>query len=205
MKFFGEILMQSSEYFTFIAGFLGIILFFSMLFSLDFLKKLGKFFNRSYSTKQIEKAINAQVNIENVFFNKPLIWGILISLGAIWVTVFLLWQLDIERVVAYIKIRSTFKPLVQILFQVFQIVGVVGILSALVFGLLMIFNISLAHKISGKLNSWYNTEPLATKLDDTVVKDIDAICFLRNVIIGWPGLVISLVLIVLAVLNLLSS
>ena len=64
MKIVYNILIESSEYFTVVAGAIGMGLFIVMILTLDLLRSLGKVFNRPYSIKKMEEAINKRKDIE---------------------------------------------------------------------------------------------------------------------------------------------
>jgi len=204
MKIFFDILVESSQYFTVIAGVIGIALFVIMLFSLNFLKTLGVFFNRYYSVKKIEKAVNKRKDIEHIFYKRSKILGAIITGASVYVLIFLLFNLDIEKVLKLMNIKQTLYPFFLALFQTAKLFTILSISFAAVFGILLIVSSDSAEKVSSFFNNWYSTEELEEKLDETILKDTDTICFLHNRIIGGLGLLASMLLFFMSLSNWLS-
>ncbi|MBN1521488.1 MAG: hypothetical protein JW928_03055 [Candidatus Aureabacteria bacterium] len=204
MKIFFSILIESSEYFTLIAGACGMALFIIMLLTLDFLREIGKLFNRQYSVKDIEKTINKRTDIEHFVYARSKILGIAIFLASFYVLVFLIFNLDLEKILSLINIKQTLRPFVLALIQTAKLFTILSITFSIFFGIVLIFDRSSAEKMSNFFNSWYSTEELEEKLDETILKDTDTICFLHNRLIGCLGFLASLFLFGMALFNLLS-
>ncbi|MCK5707388.1 MAG: hypothetical protein KAI43_07015 [Candidatus Aureabacteria bacterium] len=204
MKIIFNILIESSEYFAIIAGILGLMLFFTMSFSLDILKILGKLFNRPYSTKNIEQSVNKTTNIENALYARSMLVGAIVSFASVWIFFFLVFQLDLEKIIKILSIKHEMIPFMLALFQTAKLFSIFSIVICFIFGLILSFDRNSAEAISNKLNSWYDTERLEEKLDNTIFKDTDTICFLHNKFFGFLGLIASIILLVLAITNIVS-
>jgi hypothetical protein len=202
MKIIWDILIQSSEYFTVLAGALGVILFLCMILSLDGLRGMGGLFNRSYSVKNVQNEINRKRDIEKMFYDNSRFFGLAIILASAWVLFFLFKQLDINKIIAIMKVRSNLQPFTLALLQTAKLFSVLSVVFAFIFGLVLIFDRSSAERLSVFFSSWYSTEGLEDKLDETVLKDTDTICFLHNKFIGLLGFLASAILVLLAVMNL---
>ena len=89
--------------------------------------------------------------------------------------------------------------------QSFQWFTVCALGFVFFYGILLVFHKKLAERLNHTFDTWYNLDKvIEKKFEKTITKDIDTVSFLRNKHVGWTGLIISLFLIFLAIINLLS-
>lgn len=205
MKTFIDFLIQSSEWFALVSGIFGALLFIVMLLSLDGLKRMGEIFNTSYSVKKIEKAVNAKADIENALFSRAKMLGFFVSVASIWIFIFLIFQLDVEKVLGIFRVRQNLQPFYLALLQTAKLFSILSVVFSFLFGLVLIFDRNSAEKISSFLNSWYSTESIEKKLDETVLKDTDTICFLHNKFVGLLGFLASIILLGFSIINVMKK
>ena len=205
MKTIINILIESSEYFTIIAGAIGIGVFVVMMLTLDLLRSLGKLFNRPYSIKKMEQTVNKRKNIEKSLYDRSKILGTIIAIASIYILFFLFVKLDLGKIMEIISIESTMQPFTLALLQTAKLFSILSTFFSGLFGLVLIFDKHSAEKISDFFNNWYSTEEIEEKLDETVFKDTDTICFLHNKFIGFLGFFASLILFGLAFFNIISK
>ena len=204
MKIITDIFIESSEIFTVVAGGLGIGLFIVMIITLDILRALGKVFNRPYSVKQMEKTVDKRKDIEKLLYRQSKVLGIIIVISSVYVFLFLFYKLDLEKILSLLKVKSAMQPFTLALLQTAKLFSIFSMILAFIFGIILFVDKSSAEKISDIFSTWYSTEELEDKLDETIFKDTDTICFLHNKFIGFLGLVASVILFGLAVANLVS-
>jgi hypothetical protein len=205
MKTFIDFLIQSSEWFALVSGIFGALLFIVMLLSLDGLKRMGEIFNTSYSVKKIENAVNAKADIENALFSRAKMLGFFVSIASIWIFIFLIFQLDVEKVLGILSVRQNLQPFYLALLQTAKLFSILSIVFSFLFGLILIFDRNSAEKISSFFSNWYSTENIEKKLDETILKDTDTICFLHNKFVGLLGFLASVILLGFSVINMLKK
>lgn len=204
MKILVDIFILSSEYFSIVAGALGIMLFLIMLSNLDILRIAGKLFNTSISTKEIEQSVNRQTDLEKIFYAYPKPLGFIIVVASSYVIFFLFVQLDIENILNMINMKTNLRPFAQALLQTAHVFCMLSMIVSIIFGIIMMACKESAEKISLFCSQWLNTEQFQEKLDETVMKDTDTICFLHHKILGVLGLMVSVLLILFAVSNIMK-
>ena len=79
-----------------------------------------------------------------------------------------------------------------------KFVGVAGI----IIGLILLFSPGKMKKIENKINTWFSTKEMISKLDETH-HDIDTFIYQHAILSGLTGLIISILLTVLATINIL--
>jgi hypothetical protein len=89
------------------------------------------------------------------------------------------------------------------IFSAVSWIGKVACVFGIFVGTMLVFAPDKMRHIETKLNSWFETRHVFDKLDDSN-RDLDTIFFRRPVFFGALGLIISLFIIVLSILNLLS-
>jgi hypothetical protein len=89
------------------------------------------------------------------------------------------------------------------IFSAVSWVGKVACFFGLFFGAMLFFAPNKMQHIETKLNSWFETRHVFDKLDDSK-RELDTFFFRRPMFFGAVGLIVSLFIIVLSILNLLS-
>ena len=203
---FYTILIEFSAYFSLVAGILGLFLFVTMINSLSFLKKLGQLFNRIYSLKKMEKTVNGNIdlNMKKFLFMYSTFSGLCLCFLSGFPIVFLTCKVDMEKFAVLLPVKSSYHIILLTGLQSFQWFTVCALGFVFLYGILLLFHKKLAERLNQIFDTWYNLdEAIENKFEKTITKDVDTVSFLRNKHVGWTGLIISLFLILLAVINLL--
>ncbi|MBN1521323.1 MAG: hypothetical protein JW928_02220 [Candidatus Aureabacteria bacterium] len=204
-KILFDILIEFSAWFALASGLLGISLFAVMLASLGFLKKLGKIFNKTFSVRKIELAVNKNFewNMKKLFFTHSKISGSALCLISFFLALFLAFRIDMEKFLEVLKVKVEHRMVWLIGMQSFQAIVVSALFLVFFYGLILFFCTDFAKKLSNHFNRCYDIEEkLKVKLEKTITKDIDTISFLRNKPIGLTGLILSIILVALALYDL---
>jgi len=202
MSAFFDVFIKSSLIFSFVAGLLGVFLFSVMIMSLDLLRDLGNFFNKSFPVKKIEKKMNSSKNIDDTFFKYSKVFGVLIIAGGLYIFYALLKGMKIEAMKTVFNISDVNWPFILALLKTIWLFTLVSVIAGIIFGLLLIADTDVAKDLSSLFNKWYDYDEIEQRLDDTVLKDTDTICFLHNKIVGIFGLTASVFLLILSSINL---
>ena len=135
MEVLGNIFIESSEYFALVAGALGVGLFLVMFLTLDFLRDLGKLFNRSYSVKEMEKAVNKRQDIEKALYARSKIISLMIIIASVYVLIFLFFKLDLDKIITILSVKPTMKPFTLALLQSAKLFSIFSFVVSLIFGI----------------------------------------------------------------------
>ncbi len=198
MSAFFDVIVKFSLIFSFVAGLLGVILFLIMIFSLDLLRDIGNFFNRAFSLKKIERRINEFRQIDNIFFKYSKLIGIFIVISGILVIYSMFKNVNIEELNDIFNIKDTNWPFIFAMFKTMWLFTIISLCAGVIFGFVLIFDKDVAKEWSSFINKWYDSDEIEERLDNTILKDTDTICFLHNKIVGVFGLTASVFLLVLS-------
>jgi hypothetical protein len=203
-KILFHILIDFTKYFSLFSSIAGILLFCCMLVSLRMLKKFGFFFNKTYNSNKLETMLNKSVLAD--FSNSILSHSIISSFTLFVISSFLLnffiFQFNPSKI--YVLFFSACSQNVLLIFlKTLQKLFILFFILICIFSLLVIFRKKYADFLIRHLDSPYDFDKLIEdKLDSTISKDVDTICFLRNKLIGTTGLVLSICLFFLSIRNL---
>lgn len=191
------------NYFFLIGSVFGILLFLCMINSLKLLKKIDSFANKSYSIKKLEQIIDYTFNLDfkKLLLSSSKLIGSLLCLITVYVLHFFIFKFNFEKLSQLFSVCCNHE-IILILLKFIKIFAILSFISIFIFGLLLILNKKLVEKIIILFDNWYDVDKvIEEKLEKTIAKDFDTICFLRNKPIGIFGLFLSIILLILTVIN----
>jgi hypothetical protein len=205
-QFFLDIMLEFFAYFALIAGILGIILFTLMLKNLKFLKFMGQVFNRAYSLKKLEHGVNHKIgeSLSFILLLHPAIFGTFLCAVSVFLIFIFSTRIELEKFVNIFHVQQSTKAMFLMGMQSFQLLMIISLGLVFLYGLLLVFRQRTAMNMVKRFDKWYRIdESIEKKLETTVSKDIDTISFLRNKMIGKIGLIISIILLIIAMLDII--
>ena len=136
-------------------------------------------------------------------YNHNMLIGTCLVAGSIFSLIFFFFKLDVSSFANVFFVSNQHLSTNKMIFSAVSWVGKVACFFGLFFGAMLFFAPNKMQHIETKLNSWFETRHIFDKLDDSK-RELDTILFRRPVFFGAVGLIISLFIIVLSILNLLS-
>jgi hypothetical protein len=145
--------------------------------------------------------IDKDINTQNVIYRHNIISGVCLIVGSAFVLVSLLYRLDIRSFVIVFFGSGEFASPNELFVSALAMLGKVTGVAGLLFGSILLFNPDQMLKIEKTLNTWFATQDMVDKLDQTS-RDIDTVVYQRPVTFGLIGLITSALLVFLAFHNL---
>lgn len=201
-----EITVEFLAYFCLVAGISGSILFFLMLNNLKFLRRLGQIFNTVYSVKKMENSVNRTMgeSLSYILLLHPGIFGAFLCMVSVLLISVFAFKIDAEKFVNIFHVQQNVKVLFLMGIQSFQWLMGISLSFVFIYGVLLIFKQKTAMGMVKKFDRWYRfDESIENSLDRTVSKDIDTISFLLHRHVGMVGLILSIILTIIALLDIL--
>ena len=192
MQILIDIFLSATEILTVIIGVLGVFLSALLLFNPGVIVKWSSILNRSIDLDRIVPFLNQPVATNGIAYNHPIIFGIVLVLGSFFVLNFLFFQLDMPMSTGLLG---------GILFEALVLVGKLACFCGIAVGLALIFVPDKIKRLELKLDAWFDTEPLAQKLNIPYPK-VDHVFFRHPLLFGAIGLLASFVLLILSMANL---
>ncbi len=204
MEFLWEISLQAVGILTLIFGILGIALSLLLLFSPNTTRKVSNLFNRYIDLDKKVSYLDKEIKTENLIYSHHILTGICLIAGSLFILVFLLFKLDVTSFVKIFFSSQKFYSISEIVFSSMAMIGKLVGVSGIIFGVIFLFSPSQMKKIENKVNTWFSTQNMINKLDETH-HDIDTFIYRHAVLFGLIGLIISIFLTVLATINILHK
>jgi len=204
MDFFWEIALQTVGILALIFGILGIAFSLLLLISPNITKKISSVFNRYIDVDKKVSYLDKDIQTESLIYKHHVIAAVCLIVGSGFILIFLMFKLDVGNLVNILfgsqKFASINEILINSLAMVGKIVGVAGI----IIGFILLFSPGKMKKIEKKVNTWFSTQHMISKLDETH-HDIDTFIYQHAVLFGLTGLIASIFLTVLATVNILHK
>ena len=181
MDFFWEIALQTVGILALIFGILGIAFSLLLLISPNVTKKISNVFNRYIDVDKKVSYLDKDIQTESIIYKHHVIAGGCLIVGSG-------------------KYASINEIILSSMAMVGKIVGVAGI----IIGFILLFSPGKMKKIEKKVNTWFSTQHMISKLDETH-HDIDTFIYQHAVLFGLTGLITSIFLTVLATVNMLHK
>ena len=198
-----KIIIQTIEILTLIFGILGIILSLLILFSLDTTKSLSEIFNSTVNIDKNIKCLDKHIQTENFFYKHNLFIGTGLTVASVFFINFLFFQLDIDHFLKALSIPVKYFMLSQVISNSMALFGKISGITGFFTGIALLLMPGTLHRLENKLNFWLSTQTIEEKLNE-IHKDTDTICFLHPLLFGTLGLLTSVFLTILSILNLLN-
>jgi len=192
MDVFFEIAIEATPILTLVFGVTGLVLAVLLLFAPGIIVSVGRFFNYRVNMNRIIPYLNKDIRTEH-FTSR---YNRLCGAGLLGGSLFVLYHLILTSGV------SPFSGLLwSILFDVYILLLEISAAAGTILGIVLILFPEKIKKLEGKVNSWFDTEPVANSLD--AFHDGVDIIFLRHpLLFGALILLASFFLTVMSIVNL---
>ena len=203
MQIIQQIGLQAVEILTLVFGILGVTFSLLLMYSPNLTKSISAVFNRRVDLDDKMTYLNKDVHIDSYFYSHNMLFGTCLVAGSIFSLIFFFFRLDVSTFANIFFVSNRHLSTNEMIFDAVSWIGKVACFFGLFFGTMLFFAPNKMRHIETKLNSWFETRHLFEKLDNSD-RDLDTFLFRRPVFFGAIGLIISLFIIVLSILNLLS-
>jgi len=203
MHIIQQIGLQAVEILTLVFGILGVTFSLLLMYSLNLTKSISAVFNRHVDIDDKMSYLNKDVQIDSYFYSHNMLFGTCLVAGSIFSLIFFFFKLDVSSFANIFFVSNRHLSTNEMIFSAVSWIGKVACFFGLFFGTMLFFAPNKMRHIETKLNSWFETRHLFEKLDNSD-RDLDTILFRRPMFFGAIGLIVSLFIIILSILNLLS-
>jgi hypothetical protein len=173
------------------------------MYSPNLTKSISSVFNRSVDIDDKVTYLDKDIQIDSYFYSHNMLFGTCLVAGSIFSLIFFFFKLDVSSFANIFFVSSRHLSTNEMIFSAVSWIGKVACFFGIFVGTMLLFAPNKMRQIETKLNSWFETRQVFDKLDDSN-HDLDTILFQRPVFFGAVGLIVSLFIIVLSILNLLS-
>ena len=191
IQFLIDIFLAAAAILTVVIGVLGVAFSALLLFNPGAVAKWSVLLNRSFDLERMLPVLDRPVASKGLAYKHPIIFGIVLVIGSFFVLNFLFFQLDAPLFTGLFG---------GILFEVLVIIGKVACFCGIAIGLGLMFVPSRIKKLETKLDAWFDTQPLAEKLN-VEIPEVDHVFLRHPLLFGAIGLLASFVLLILAAAN----
>lgn len=203
MHIIQQIGLQVVEILTLVFGILGVTFSLLLMYSPNLTKSISSVFNRSVDLDDKITYLDKDIQIDSYFYSHNMIFGTCLVAGSIFSLIFFFFKLDVSSFANVFFVSNRHLSTNEMIFSAVSWIGKVACFFGIFVGTMLLFAPNKMRQIETKLNSWFETRHVFDKLDDSK-RDLDTILFQRPVFFGAVGLIVSLFIIVLSILNLLS-
>ena len=203
MDIFWDIALHTVEILTLLFGVLGMAFSLLLLFSPRLTKTLGNFFNRNISFEPKISILDKDINTETFIYSHHVVFGLCMVAGSLFALIFFLFDLNIENFANVFIVSQKYFIIFEIVFYAFAWIAKVACTLGIVFGCFLLFAPDKMRKVDRKVNIWFETKGIFTKLDQTG-PELDVFLFRHPFFFGLSGVLVSFLIITLSIVNLLS-
>lgn len=203
MHIIQQIGLQVVEILTLVFGILGVTFSLLLMYSPNLTKSISSVFNLSVNIDDKITYLDKDIQIDSYFYSHNMIFGTCLVAGSIFSLIFFFFKLDVSSFANVFFVSNRHLSTNEMIFSAVSWIGKVACFFGIFVGTMLLFAPNKMRQIETKLNSWFETRHVFDKLDDSN-RDLDTILFQRPVFFGAVGLIVSLFIIVLSILNLLS-
>lgn len=204
MDFFWEIALETVGILALIFGILGIAFSLLLLVSPNLTKKISKIFNLYIDVDKKVSYLDKDIQTESIIYKHHVITGVSLIVGSGFILIFLMFKLDVANLVNILFNSQKFASINEIILSSMAIVGKIVGVAGIIIGFILLFSPGKMKKIEKKVNILFSTQHMISKLDETH-HDIDTFIYQHAVLFGLTGLITSILLTVLATVNLLHK
>ena len=204
MDFFWEIALQTVGILTLIFGILGIALSLLLLISPNMTKKISHIFNRYIDVDKKASYLDKDIQTESIIYNHHVIAGACLIAGSGFILIFLIFKLDVASFAKIFFSSQKFTSINEIILSSMAMIGKIIGVAGIIVGFILLFLPGKMKKIEKKVNTWFSTQHMINKLDETH-HDIDTFIYQHALLFGIIGLIASIFLTVLATINMLHK
>jgi hypothetical protein len=203
MDIIWDIGLDALKILSVVVGILGIALSLLLLFSPSLTLSISKLCNRYVDFDQKILYLDKEIRTERLVYRHNLISGSFLIVGSAFTIVILFYKLDVTSFLTAFFGSKGFSTFNEIILSTFALVGKVAGVVGMIIGSILLFNPGQMKNIENKMNTWFATQPVVEKLDQSH-RQLDTMIYQRPLLFGSIGLIASILLTVLAITNILS-
>jgi hypothetical protein len=192
--------LDAAAILTVLIGAAGLLLSLGLLLFPERIRQLNSFFSRSYRVKEHLAYFDRTMPDTLFVYRRPAVYGALLSVGSGALLVFLLFQLNIDRLLAALNPHETERLLWEMALTAMMMAGKVTGVIGLLLGMGLIIAPARVQRIERRLNTWIGTQSLVDRLDDDN-DAFDGFALRHPVLTGTIGVLLSAVLIFLSIFS----
>ena len=204
MDFFWEIALQTVNILALIFGILGIAFSLLLLISPNVTQQISKVINRSIDVDKKVSYLDKAIQTESIIYKYHVIAGVSLIVGSGFILIFIVFKLDITAFVNIFFSSPKYALINEIILNSIAIIGKLVGVSGIIIGFILLFSPGKMKKLEKKVNTWFSTQKMVSKLDENH-HDIDTFIYRHSVLFGLTGLMTSILLTFLATVNLLHK
>ena len=204
MDFFWEIALQTVSILALIFGILGIAFSLLLLISPNIIQKISKVINRSIDVDKKVSYLDKDIQTESIIYKYHVIAGVSLIAGSGFILTFLVFKLDIAAFANIFFSSQKYALINEIILNSIAIIGKLVGVTGIIIGIILLFSPGKMKKLEKKVNTWFSTQNMVSKLDENH-HDIDTFIYRHAVLFGLTGLITSILLTFLATVNLLHK
>jgi hypothetical protein len=202
MEIIWDIGFQATKIITLVAGIFGVALSLMLLFAPNLTKIISETCNLYVDVDRKINYLDRDINTDKLIYRHNIISGSCLIVGSAFTIAFLFYGLDVKSFVNVFFGSEKFATTNEVIFSSFALLGKMAAIIGLIIGSILLFNPGQMRKIETNLNTWFTTQQVFAKLDQTQ-GDFDTVIYQRPLLYGSIGLITSILLTVLAVTNML--
>jgi hypothetical protein len=203
MQFFQQIGLQAVEILTLVFGILGMTFSLMLLLSPNLTRSVSNVFNRNINIDKKIAYLDKDLRLDSFIYGHNMVLGLCLIAGSVFSLIFFFFKLDISSFANIFFIPGKYLSINEIIFNAVTWVGKIACFFGIVFGFVLFVAPEKMKHIENRVGSWIETRHYFDKLDESN-RELDAVLFRHPVPFGLVGLVISLFIIILSILNLLT-
>ena len=203
MSIFQQIALEAVEILTLVFGILGITFSLLLIFSPSLTKSISAVFNRNVNIDDTVSLLDKDVSVDSFIYSHNVIFGICLSAGSAFALIFFFFSLDVSSFANIFFVPGKYVSTNKMIFEAVSWIGKVACFLGLICGIILFIAPDKMKRIENVMASWFETRPVFEKLDESK-RELDTLFFRHPIVCGAIGLIISVFVIVLSILNLLS-
>jgi hypothetical protein len=203
MDIFWDIGLQTVEILTLLFGVLGMAFSLLLLISPRLTKTAGNFFNRNINVEPKINILDMDIKTETLIYGHHVVFGLCLVAGSLFAFIFFFFDLNISNFANVFIVSGKYFGVFEIVFYAFAWVAKVACILGIVLGGFLLFAPDKMLTVDQKVNIWFETRGIFTKLDQTG-PELDVFLFRHYFFFGLTGALVSFLIITLAIVNLLS-
>ena len=188
---------------TLVIGILGAALSLLLLFSPNLTQSVSKLCNRYFDFDQKILYLDKDIRTERLIYRHNLISGSCLIVGSAFTIIILIYELDVTSFLKAFFGSQEFSTFNEVILSGLALIGKIAAIVGMIIGSVLLFNPGQMKNLENKLNTWFATQPMVEKLDQSH-RQLDTIIYQRPFLFGSIGLITSILLTVLAITNILS-
>ena len=198
-----DIGLDALKILSLVVGILGVALSLLLLFSPNLTQSISKLCNRYVDFDKKILYLDKDIRTERLIYRHNLISGSCLIVGSAFTIVILFYKLDVTSFLNAFFGNQEFSTFNEIILSALALIGKIAGVLGMIIGSILLFNPGQMKNLENKLNTWFATQPMVAKLDQSH-RQIDTIIYQRPLLFGSIGLITSILLTVLAVTNMLG-